>query len=304
MADTWSVAQAIQQNQASASNDLEGTYPLGAGGNSGNYPHYIRFTAQRSGPADGTFAAGEVVLYMPPDALKTQYSQSIGDIDMGTSIQIAEGSGNTRDFGSALKMNNNIMSGEIFDKIGALSSALGGVGADTAKAAALQVAQTAAGATATAAIGKATGQILNPHKAVVYQGPGGFRTFSYTFVMVPKSADEALQISNIVRFFKLRMHPGVDGGSIDAIKSFTLSYPDEFAIKYYVNKKAIEGGDSNTPKPLFRIHNCFLETFGVDYTTSSLVSFIGDDVQPLTTTMSLAFKETQLITKKDVRDGY
>ena len=176
-----------------------------------------------------------------------------------------------------------------------------GVVADTAKAAALRIAGRSWW-TAVAAIGKATGQILNPHKAVVYQGPGGFRTFSYTFVMVPKSADEALQISNIVKFFKLRMHPGVDGGSIDAIKSFTLSYPDEFAIKYYVNKKAIEGGDPI--HHLFRIHNCFLETFGVDYTTSSLVSFIGDDVQPLTTTMSLAFKETQLITKKDVRDGY
>jgi hypothetical protein len=297
MADTWSVAQAIQQNQASASNDLEGTYPLGVGGNSGNYPHYIRFTAQRSGPADGTFAAGEVVLYMPPDALKTSYSQSIGDIEMGSAIQIAEGS-------------KNITEAKGSDNAGFFSNFLSGITggsgviADTAKAAALSVLQGAAGGTAVAAIGKAKGEIVNPHKAVVYQGPGGFRTFSYTFVMVPKSADEALQISNIVRFFKLRMHPGVDGGSIDAIKSFTLSYPDEFAIKYYVNKKAIEGGDSNTPKPLFRIHNCFLETFGVDYTTSSLVSFIGDDVQPLTTTMSLAFKETQLITKKDVRDGY
>ena len=109
----------------------------------------------------------------------------------------------------------------------------------------MSVLQGAAGGTAVAAIGKAKGEIVNPHKAVVYQGPGGFRTFSYTFVMVPKSADEALQISKIVKFFKLRMHPGVDGGSIDAIKSFTLSYPDEFAIKYYVNKKAIEGGDSN-----------------------------------------------------------
>ena len=297
MADTWSVAQAIQQNQASASNDLEGTYPLGAGGNSGNYPHYIRFTAQRSGPADGTFAAGEVVLYMPPDALKTSYSQSIGDIEMGSAIQIAEGSKNiTEAKGSD--------SADFLDNF--LSGVSGGGGAmmDTAISGAFQVLSAATGATATAAIGKARGEILNPHKAVVYQGPGGFRTFSYTFVMVPKSADEALQISNIVRFFKLRMHPEVGKSGIDAIKSFTLGYPDEFAIKYYVNKKAIEGGDPNTPKPLFRIHNCFLESFGVDYTTSSLVSFIGDDVQPLTTTMSLAFKETQLITKQDIRDGY
>ena len=53
--------------------------------------------------------------------------------------------------------------------------------------------------------------------------------------MVPKSEKEAEQISNIVRFFKERMHPSVGAGGIDAIKSFTLGYPDEFAIKYYVN---------------------------------------------------------------------
>ena len=52
------------------------------------------------------------------------------------------------------------------------------------------------------AISKATGQILNPHKAVVYQGPGGFRTFSFTFQLVPKSADEAKEIFNIVNFSK------------------------------------------------------------------------------------------------------
>ena len=295
MADTWPVAQTIQQNQASVSNDLEGTYPLGVGGNSKNYPHYIRFTAQRTGSKDKTKNAGEVVLYMPPDALKTTYSQSIGDVEMGTAIQIAEGS-------------KNITEAKGSDNAGFFSNFLSGITggsgviADTAKAAALSVLQGAAGGTAVAAIGKATGAIVNPHKAVVYQGPGAFRTFSYTFVMVPKSAAEAEQIFKIVKFFKLRMHPEVGAGGIDAVKSLTLGYPDEFSIQYYVNKKAIDGSDPN--KPLFRIHNCFLESFAADYTTSSLVSFIGDDQQPLTTTISLAFKETQLITKEDIRKGY
>ena len=301
MADTWSVAQAIQQNQASASNDLEGTYPLGVGGSSDNFPHYIRFTAKRSGPADATFAAGEVVLYMPPDALKTSYSQNIGDIDMGTAIQVAEGSGNTKELQTALDVDTGFDPAAMLLKVKNLMVGTGGVMADTAKAAALAIGSGAIGGTAVAAIGKATGEIINPHKAVVYQGPGGFRTFSYTFVMVPKSEKEAEQISNIVRFFKERMHPSVGDSGIDAIKSFTLGYPDEFAIKYYVNKKPIDETDNT---PLFRIHDCFCTSFGVDYTTSSLVSFIGDDVQPLTTTMSLAFKETQLITKQDIRDGY
>jgi len=289
------VQHTIDNNKESLSNVTEGTYPLGVGGNSSNYPHYIRFTAKRTGSNDKPRSAGEVVLYMPPDALKSTYSQSIGDIEMGSAIQIAEGSKNIKEFGgseSASGMDNF------------LSMITGGSGviADSVKSGALQLAVGALGAQTTAAIGKATGQILNPHKAVVYQGPGGFRTFSYTFVMVPKNADEAEQIFNIVKFFKLRMHPEVGKGGIDAIKSLTLGYPDEFSIQYNVNGKPIDGESASSP--LFRIHNCFLESFAADYTTSGLVSFIGTDQQPLTTTISLAFKETQLITKADIRKGY
>ena len=46
-----------------------------------------------------------------------------------------------------------------------------------------------------------------------------------------------------------------------------------------------------------------MESFATDYTTSSLVSFMDDD-QPLTTTISMGFKETQLLTKKDIDEGY
>ena len=160
----------------------------------------------------------------------------------------------------------------------------------------------AAATTVGQAVSRATGQILNPHKAMVYQGPGGFRTFSYTFVLVPKSADEAKEIWKIVRFFKKRMHPGTGtGAGINDIKSTTLTYPDEFEIQYYVNNSLVDGKDET--KPLFKIHKCFMESFATDYTTSSLVSFL-DDGNPLTTTISMSFKETQLLTKKDIDEGY
>ena len=98
------------------------------------------------------------------------------------------------------------------------------------------------------------------------------------------------------------MHPGTGtGAGINSISSVTLTYPDEFEIKYYVNNKLVDGSDST--KPLFKIHNCFMESFATDYTTSSLVSFLDDD-QPLTTTISMSFKETQLLTKKDIDEGY
>ena len=272
-------------------------YPVGTG-SSDDYPHYIRFIARRTfnttSSARGA-SNGEVVLYMPPDALKTTYSQSIGDTDLGSAIQIAEGSQSMK------KMENNLKETGVFNTLG---NAIGGgfnVALDTSLAAAASIGAAAVGDGARQAIEKSTGQILNPHKAVVYQGPGGFRTFSYTFIMVPKSADEAKVIFNIVKFFKLRMHPGTGAAGINDISSVTLTYPDEFEIKYYVNNKLVDGSDSSTP--LFKIKNCFMDTFTADYTTSGLVSFMDDD-HPLTTTISMSFKETQLLTKADIDEGY
>ena len=272
-------------------------YPEDVGGNSKEYPHYIRFIARKQNSASGTMVSyGEVDLYMPPDALKTSYSQTIGDVDMGTAIQIAEGSQNVDQFKEGLSKDLSLSS------VGQTIAGGTNVAMDTAKAATAQLLATAfSQSSAKQAIEKATGAIINPHKAVVYQGPGGFRTFSYTFVMVPKSKKEAESIFNIVKFFKIRMHPGVGSAGINDISSNTLSYPDEFDIKYHVNNSPADGKDFT--RPLFKIHRCFMTEFGVDYATSSLVSFLEDD-QPVTTTISLSFKETQLLTKKDIDEGY
>ena len=268
-------------------------------------PHYITFTALRSYTSTQSSRGtpnGEVVLYMPPDALKTSYTQAIGDVEMGGFITLA--GSDMAGAGSALAAND--FKGALA-AVGALKgkvegadrvNVIGGMMKAAAGGALKRFSETQGGQ----AISKATGQILNPHKAVVYQGPGGFRTFSFTFVLVPKSADEAKEIFNIVKFFKKRMHPGTGAGAgINNLSSVTLTYPDEFEIKYYVNNKEVDGSDYT--KPLFKIHNCFMESFSTDYTTSGVVSFM-DDKQPVTTTISMSFKETQLLTKADIDAGY
>ena len=272
-------------------------------------PHYITFIAKKAYTSTTSTRGqqnGSVVLYMPPDALKTSYTQTIGDIDARASIGLhqAQGKGTGSalaggDFGAAAaSIADTIRTGGSefkMKKLGDMAKTLGKV----AGAAALT---SLAGTDVGQAVSRATGQILNPHKAMVYQGPGGFRTFSYTFVLVPKSADEAKEIWKIVRFFKKRMHPGTGtGAGINDILSTTLTYPDEFEIQYYVNNSLVDGKDET--KPLFKIHKCFMESFATDYTTSSLVSFL-DDGNPLTTTISMSFKETQLLTKKDIDEGY
>ena len=296
-----SVEQTIASNTSGSGDNFK--YPKNT--NPG-LPHYIRFIAKRSYTSTtstrGT-SNGEVVLYMPPDALKTSYSQSIDDVEMGGFISLA--GSNMGDIGAQMAAGN--MSGAaaaatvIKDKVAGAN--IVNVITDAGKAAvggALK--KFGAGTQGGQAVSRATGQILNPHKAMVYQGPGGFRTFSFTFVLVPKSADEAKEIFNIVKFFKKRMHPGTGtGAGINEVSSVTLTYPDEFEIQYFVNNKPADGKDPTSP--LFKIHKCFMESFAVDYTTSSLVSFL-DDAQPLTTTISMGFKETQLLTQKDIDAGY
>ena len=271
-------------------------------------PHYIRFIAKRSYTSTTSTRGssnGEVVLYMPPDALKTSYSQGVGDVELGGFIKMA--GANMEGVGAKMAAGDVGAAGAAFDAIkGNIAGAdkfnmIKDMGKALVGGAAKQVAGFAGG-TGAQAISRATGQILNPHKAMVYQGPGGFRTFSFTFVLVPKSADEAKEIFNIVKFFKRRMHPGTGtGAGINDISSVTLTYPDEFEIKYYVNESLVDGSDPTSP--LFKIHNCFMESFATDYTTSGLVSFLDDD-QPLTTTISMSFKETQLLTKTDIDAGY
>ena len=288
-------------------------YPTGVGGNSDEYPHYIRFIAKRSYTSTNTTRGqenGDVALYMPPDALKTSYTQGIGDVEMGGFIALAGASGVGAggalaggNFGTAgneaLAAFNKIKGGVTGDgKVDVIKGLMSSMGKAAATGALARVAGTGAGQ----AISRATGQIINPHKAVVYQGPAGFRMFSYTFVMAPKSREEAEQIFKIVRFFKRRMHPGTGAGTgINNLSSVTLTYPDEFEIKYHVNNGDANGSDVSSP--LFKIKNCFMDSFSVDYTTGGLVSFT-DDKQPLTTTMSLSFKETQLLTKADIDEGY
>ena len=82
-------------------NSTGANYNTGAGDNftypkntNPGLPHYITFTAKRSYTSTTSTRGqdnGSVVLYMPPDALKTSYSQSVGDVEMGGFIKLASG---------------------------------------------------------------------------------------------------------------------------------------------------------------------------------------------------------------------
>ena len=190
--DDGNTPQSVQQTIAANKLDTrQFKYPKNT--NPG-LPHYITFTAKRSYTSTTSTRGqdnGSVVLYMPPDALKTSYSQSIGDVEMGGFISLA-GS-------DASGLGAQMAAGNIGGSLAAVTAIKGDIAGADKKNVIGDLVKTAAGGALKAfaasqggqAVSKATGQVLNPHKAVVYQGPGNFRTFSFTFQLVPKSADEA-----------------------------------------------------------------------------------------------------------------
>ena len=97
-------------------------------------------------------------------------------------------------------------------------------------------------------------------------------------------------------------------------KSLNLKYPDEFLLEIKPRSKPQKDklGEPHERKanPLFRIDRCFLETCVVDYSTDGVPAFFqtdpndGDRSYPVTTTLSLAFKETKILTREDIVEGY
>ena len=283
-------------------------YPLDLGSNSTEYKHYIQFTTLAERITSSTPAIDKVcMLYLPPDAVKTSYAQSYADADLGQA-------------GGAIRRAQNIEKLAMATQGGNTESILSAVGevggknlSSLIKAAVGGAVREAAGTVnpgATAAITNRIGAVINNHKALIYQGPGGFRTFTYNFTMIPESQDEADEIQDIVEFFKISMHPDTgsfgytgDGpdeefgfqGNQGINSSMLFSYPDEFKISMHSN------GTENVK--LFKIDKCFLESFSVDHSTQGAAAFF-DSGDPVTTTISMQFKETAIMTRRKIREGY
>ena len=309
-------------------------YPLNIGSADGEYKHRITFSSSKymSG-SSGSETTGTATLYMPGEALKSNYGQTFGDAELGALGNLV--SGMNREGG--LKVASAMSSGSVRDRLdnvkAALGSALGNdvgsrVTAALAESTAKSVKDKASGgmfAGASSALQNVLGQVRNPHKAIVYTGPGGFRSFSYTFVMTPESADEAKEIADIVYFFKYHMHPGVatvmptasttgtmyDNDPVTPATqgSSSFTYPDEWKIELRANGLPVKNIDHHAAdkKPaLFRINNCFLEALTTDFTTSGQPAFFqsSGDAVPVTTTLGLTFKETVLVTRNDIAKGY
>tara|TARA_Y100000004_G_C8610011_1_gene284274 strand:- start:152 stop:499 length:348 start_codon:yes stop_codon:yes gene_type:complete len=115
--------------------------------------------------------------------------------------------------------------------------------------------------------------------------------------MIPKSEQEAEEIRNIVTAFKMNMLPeGMESG--DGFTGKNLKIPNTFDIKYmFVGREN---------QYLNKISTCVLESMNVTYGGDRFKTFDGneDGAPPVETTMTLNFKEMELITKQRAEEGF
>ena len=120
------------------------------------------------------------------------------------------------------------------------------------------------------------------------------RNFQYSFKIIPKNEKEADEIRKIIYAFKFNMLPEMTSGRAGN----TMGFPNTFDIEY-----RFLGKDNDY---ISRVSTCVLETMTVSYGGDRFKTFAPrDDGAPVVeTSLTLSFKELELITRERVAEGY
>ena len=140
---------------------------------------------------------------------------------------------------------------------------------------------------------KAFGEADNPYMEVLFDSMS-LRTFTYNFNFAPKSEEEAEEVQRIIQLFRFHMAPELRPG----INRY-LGLPSQFDIHYMFLSKAGHTSENNFYN---RIATCVLQDCKVNYTPNGVKSF--EDGGPTATTMTLTFKEIELLTKDKIAEGF
>ena len=140
-----------------------------------------------------------------------------------------------------------------------------------------------------------SGVVLSDRMELAFKGIDK-RTFQYEFKMNPKSEEEAKEIRNIVNAFKFNMLPEFEGSDSAGRK---LIVPNTFDIQYMWN-----GAENHF---LHKISTCVLESMNVSYGGDRYKTHAGiggDGAPPIETSLSLTFKELDLVTREKAVEGF
>jgi hypothetical protein len=134
------------------------------------------------------------------------------------------------------------------------------------------------------------GYVFNPQEQVLFEGID-FRTFSMSFTLTPYSKEESTQIKEIIKAFRKNSAPTIITKSL----GFFFTPPCVFEIKFMY-------GNSVNPN-IPQLKRCVLTEVGVNYAPNGTWSTF-DDGTPVQTTLTLNFKEIELIDSAAIEAGY
>ena len=119
------------------------------------------------------------------------------------------------------------------------------------------------------------GQVFNPNMELLFNGPS-LRNFNFSFKIMPRSADEAEEVKQIIRFFKKGMSAkaGATGLFLKTPNVFELTYRKGTGEHPFLNK----------------FKQCFLENISVNYTGDGVYATY-EGGEPVSMEMTLTFKE-------------
>jgi hypothetical protein len=136
-----------------------------------------------------------------------------------------------------------------------------------------------------------TGMSINPQLELIYNAPQ-LREFTLDFRLVPRNPNEALAIKNIINSIRYYGAPRITAGTGGRY----LIPPAQFELEFYHTFE-----EAN--QFLFKTKKCVLEDISIDYTGGgSFATF--NDGSPVETRMSVRFKETQIIDREAIQQGF
>ena len=235
-----------------------------------------------------------ISMYMPPD-ISTSYNAGYSDATIGLFAEQAQSimrafsgtfSNDAATSDRALTEGFNQIGTELFD---------GGVEAMLTQMLLATADQIPGLGSSKDVFGMRQGKVFSPRMEVAFQGLEK-RKFSYTFKMTPRSSREAEEIRAIIYAFKHNMLPEIDG---DFSVGRRMIVPNTFDISYMYN------GSEN--EFLHKISTCVLENMEVKYGGAGQHQTFagGENGAPVVeTTITLAFKELETITRERAREGF
>jgi len=128
---------------------------------------------------------------------------------------------------------------------------------------------------------------LNPFREVLFEAID-FRSFSFNHRFMPKSNAETQMVQSIIKLFKFHMHPELSTNRLFFI------YPAEFQITYFFKNQENKYFHKFTP--------CVLTDMQVSYGGEQFSSF--KDGAPNEINLALTFRETEILTKEKIIQGY